>query len=479
MHQNRLVFISYAHEDSEWLRQIVETFRKRSNANHTAQDVIWVDQDSLKPGKVWDEEIRNAMRRASVGLLIVSEHFHHSEFIRHVELPELLKRTEDEQIRLTWIRIDDVDYKMSNYSKYQSIILPEPPLGKMNPQEQQRHLEHVANQLEEMLFGGTPKPAPNVFSSLNKASLACCACFALVITLLSLSTRFGDWRPDKQNVFRMIYSNNWITYEPRGFAPRSREAFTSTEILTELDLLKQQGFSGIVTFGGREDLAQIPKLAHERGFAVIMGIWNPLDSDEIKNAYAQKEYVEAYCVGHNCLTDDLGGSVCTEAELERVIKWLRRHTHKPVTTTQLAKRYQTDSFRLITMSDFLCPDLHHNYLGDVIKDAEITVSEIKRLAHIADRFAQPLLSKTMTYPVCFSIDREFDYERQSGYFEAVIRQVRDPLSGSPVPVAFVLHSTFDSPWKIGGSFNQWDPFTGLFESNGQPRPVVNTWQQMR
>jgi hypothetical protein len=43
---------------------------------------------------------------------------------------------------------------------------------------------------------------------------------------------------------------------------------------------------------------------------------------------------------------------------------------------------------------------------------------------------------------------------------------------------FILHGAFDSPWKNWGTFREWDPYTGLFERSGQPRPAVGRWIAM-
>ena len=80
------VFISYAHEDENYLNKILthlEPLRMQD------QVCAWSDKD-LQPGSEWGRNIGISMANAKVFLLLVSKHYLASDFIRKSELPGLL-----------------------------------------------------------------------------------------------------------------------------------------------------------------------------------------------------------------------------------------------------------------------------------------------------------------------------------------------------------------------------------------------------
>jgi len=479
----RLLFISYCQKDKEWLNAIREAILACGQPE--LLDVIWCDQE-LKPADEWRAEILEAIGRAKVGLLVVSESFHSSAFISLVELPLLLEAYREGRVQLTWVRIDDVDFRMRTYAEFQAALPPEPPLKALPEEQQKQRLRELATHLVNILQGRPPgrSTADAVVEesvrSQRKGRLALGAIAAVMLLGWCWATWAESARPDRTALLQLLHGRRWIGYEPARFDPDRSNTIGDAEIAAELRDISAAGFDGIVTFGAREDLARIPALADERGLDVIMGVWNPLDQDELRRAYEQRDVVDAYCVGHNCLGDDRGRSLCTERDLERSIRWLRRHTGRPVTTTQLGKYYQATSARLNLMGDFLFPDLHHNFsFTDVDADVRKSTAEIERVAAIAEQYDRPLMLKTMTYPVRLSLDAEPDFDKQRDYFAKVLMATRDPLSGPRAPVAFVLHSAFDESWKQGSVFLPWDPFTGLFDRDGRPRPAVLEWMWLK
>ncbi len=477
MGKQRILFISYAHEDQAWLECILDEFRKQADPDLV--ETIWTDK-RVQAGEDWKREIAKALARARVGCLIVSNSFHDSDFIRNLELPELLSLYDQGRIYLTWVRVDNADYRMATYGKVQSLIPPHPPLDQLPADERQKRLGEAVTGLIGMLQGRRAQhEAEGGLRHLWRAALGT-AGLALCTLIMFLSTIIAEWRPERTEVLQLLHQSSWIGYEPARFNPAVLDSTTEPEIIRELATLREVGFTGIVTYGSRPDLACIPRLAHEHGFKVIMGVWNPLDDNELRVAYDNRQYVDAYCVGHNCLSDDTGLTLCSERQLQRALRWLRERTRKPVATTQLAKQYTPEASRLNTMGDFLCPDVHHAYsLHDLDGDIRTTVGELKRIAAIAERFDQPVMVKSLTYPVRNTLQEEPDYHRQADYFEGVVNAIRDPLSGTRIPVALVAHGAFDSPWKQGGSFLPWDPYTGLFHADGKPRAVVGRWMRLR
>ena len=101
-------------------------------------------------------------------------------------------------------------------------------------------------------------------------------------------------------------------------------------------------------------MGEIPKLAHEQGLAVIMGIWDPKNRDEVALRSRRRSTCSEYSIGQ----DRLDGPYSLET-LAETVDYVRRMTGLPVTTTEEAKNYdEPDEPRLLPVSDWLFPDVH-------------------------------------------------------------------------------------------------------------------------
>lgn len=295
-----------------------------------------------------------------------------------------------------------------------------------------------------------------------------------LVVMDALDIGLLDRRHPSSQVARLLQSHCWLGYDPLEFNPTACPNPTSTSIQRDLRWIRAAGFTGIVTFSSKGTLAEIPALAKQEGLAVIMGVWTPSDRSELEQAAGQRQFVDAYCVGHNGLGKPHG---YTMEELEIAIKLLRRCSGRPVTTSEEARFY--GDRRLGRLGDWLFPDVHVSLLespvappsADPFRDVARYIQLVCELPDLADGMHRPLMLKCVVYPWHGAAGASLETQRI--FFSGVVEGLRSPDLGLPFQnVSIVVHSAFDSPWKTGFPFYPWDPFTGLLEGDGTPRPAA-------
>ncbi len=90
------VFIIYAHEDKPVRDKLLRQLRPLAD---NGEIDLWSDHE-IKPGEVWDEAIRARLAQSDLVLLLVSDDFFASNYIRNVELREALARHARGETRL-------------------------------------------------------------------------------------------------------------------------------------------------------------------------------------------------------------------------------------------------------------------------------------------------------------------------------------------------------------------------------------------
>ncbi|MGZ8323355.1 MAG: toll/interleukin-1 receptor domain-containing protein, partial [Rhodoplanes sp.] len=96
------LFISYSHRDEQWL----DDFRiMLAPVQKSGCLELWCDKD-IEPGESWNEKIEKAISRAKVALLLVSDTFLASDFIRNSELPIILRYHTERGLRIYWVLLE-------------------------------------------------------------------------------------------------------------------------------------------------------------------------------------------------------------------------------------------------------------------------------------------------------------------------------------------------------------------------------------
>jgi formylglycine-generating enzyme required for sulfatase activity len=139
-------FVSYSHKDSKWLDRLnvmLTPFTRDGLA-------VWSDQ-KIKPGDLWEKEIRKALEHAKVAILLVSPDFLASKYIHENELPPLLEEAERGGLTILWIPIHYSNYKQTKIKDYQAVWEPSQPLAGLSKAKLNQALVAISETIAEAM----------------------------------------------------------------------------------------------------------------------------------------------------------------------------------------------------------------------------------------------------------------------------------------------------------------------------------------
>lgn len=146
-----LVFISYSHNTND--KAIFAEFKKNLDpAESKGLLSVWNDT-RIKAGTKWAPQIRDALAKTRVALLLVSPDFLDSPFIRNEELHVLLAAAERRELSLYWVPVADSMFETAGLDQWQAApgCDPRSPLNLMTGPERERVIVNVCRAiLDEM-----------------------------------------------------------------------------------------------------------------------------------------------------------------------------------------------------------------------------------------------------------------------------------------------------------------------------------------
>ena len=145
------VFISYAEEDVEWVERL------RGHLDGLLADAgvdVW-DDSYLRPGGEWLETIEDAISRARVGIMLVSEHAIGSTFIREKELVLLRAGHDAGRLQLLWVSLDGKT--LPELDAIQAVGDPARPLATLGDGAD-RMLALIGDEIEDAYYSRKDRP---------------------------------------------------------------------------------------------------------------------------------------------------------------------------------------------------------------------------------------------------------------------------------------------------------------------------------
>ena len=90
------VFVSYSHTEKAFLDELLPVLQ----AVPRIASNLWFDEQKIDIGDRFHPEIQQGLAASRVGILLLSNRFFTSEYIRQYELPYLLQQVEQKALRL-------------------------------------------------------------------------------------------------------------------------------------------------------------------------------------------------------------------------------------------------------------------------------------------------------------------------------------------------------------------------------------------
>ena len=113
-----LLFVSYSHKDKTWL----ERLRPHFASLHRLGELREWDDQQIKAGAKWYDEIKAKLSRARVAVLLISPDFLASDFCMKHEVPDLLEQAEADGLLLVPILIRPCAWKLEPWLKSRQMV---------------------------------------------------------------------------------------------------------------------------------------------------------------------------------------------------------------------------------------------------------------------------------------------------------------------------------------------------------------------
>lgn len=139
------IFISYSHRDGNeaWFKSLKDMLDSPLNENN-----IWSDSN-IPPGDNWHDEIQLTLKKTKVAVLLVTQNFILSDYIRKNELPVIFEAAKNEGLKIAWVSCARSMYEETELKNIQCVNNPESPLREMTI-TREREIKKIVKTIREM-----------------------------------------------------------------------------------------------------------------------------------------------------------------------------------------------------------------------------------------------------------------------------------------------------------------------------------------
>ena len=280
---------------------------------------------------------------------------------------------------------------------------------------------------------------------------------------------------------QMLTQARFVTYQPTGLQVRWGSVTQADRASIRQDLWHlRPWFDGLVTYTAINGGELIPEIAQSLGYrAVIVGIWDPADRQEVANALDLARTYPGFVVGIIVGNETVFGQRGDWQDLAEAIARIRRSANAIALSTSepFAVLVDGEGAAFARQLDFLAPNVHPVFEpwfagAPAFNRAEFVVRVVDKLKGVT---CGPILVKETGVPTA-PADLGFDEAQQTAFYRELEKQF--PPSAD---AAFSYFSAFDAPWRLEDVHpvpgdHRHEAHWGLFTHERKAKPVMRDLQ---
>jgi len=286
--------------------------------------------------------------------------------------------------------------------------------------------------------------------------------------------------PALSNLQDVMATGRFIAYQPTELKVYDGHLTGADEASIKADLKTlRPWFDALITYGALAGAERVPDVAASLGFrAVIIGVWDPFNAEEMANALAAAKRHPELVVGLSLGNEVILGKRGSWADLEAELKKTRAKAPSlPLTLSEPFAEYldQPEARPALAETDFMLVNIHPIFekwfaTAQASNWASFVVNVSERLQAA---YCHPVLIKETGVPTG-PVSAGFDEAKQAAFYRELEKQLPPARNR-----AFAYFTAFDAPWRVhdyspvAGTHPE-EAHWGLFTEDRRPKPVMKT-----
>lgn len=138
------IFVSYCHKDERLFNELLSVLRSLERAFELA---VWSDL-RIRPGRPFQRDIKVAISRARISVLLVTQNYLDSDFVSRIELPRVLNKR---GMSVVWIAGSASMYLETPLANMQAANDPETPLDTLRAPKRKQALVDIGRKIASLV----------------------------------------------------------------------------------------------------------------------------------------------------------------------------------------------------------------------------------------------------------------------------------------------------------------------------------------
>lgn len=199
------VFVSYSHYDKSVLETLLPFL---GTLEDDGLVTVWTDRN-IQGGQEWRKEIDTALDAATIAVLLISQTFLHSKFVRNEELPRILEQQLAGQMTVLPVFVSPSTVTSASFtvpdahgnkkaivlSELQGYGTPSQPLSKLPLPERQEAFVELHDRIRELATGKrVASSLPRIQLAAPKAVIPLAIAMTVAVVIIVLILGLLGWR---------------------------------------------------------------------------------------------------------------------------------------------------------------------------------------------------------------------------------------------------------------------------------------------